>query len=732
MATKGKKSANLPAVPTGLGKPVRDFLISLKETVETMQGKRRNSRMNTVVTFADLANMGLKVSQKVGTDADYDFTRFLRSDNPPNPPRSLVVDQQIFAHRLTWTNPSDKDLSHVEIWCAVGSDSLSDAERIGIVTKPVVEFTHSGLNTRTSHYYWIRSFNWAGKYSTWEPKQGGYLVPASLDVARAESLHVLQDSITESQLYTNLNTRLNNIESNKAQIEVNETDISGVKAQYFIKTDVNGHIAGFGVANDGATSEAVFLVDKFAVVTPGQTPKVPFVIAPLNGVDTVGIDGNMVVDGSIAARTLDAEIITGAFLAASAQISLGLNGLLRMEEGAKLFAGAGNLLLNTDGNQTSLMIGQDGALDVNGNAAAGKDYMVLTNGDIQFYRWMANGHRMYKALKRWETGYADNGTWVNLPGYWVGPPQIQLSPRNLTCYKNSSPTDQALNMQVTAIEEYSDNQYRFKADARLIIAAGSQDYPVGYSASGSDSAGPTSNYATPANCTRVSARFKVSSVAPGATSVSYYYRTVSVSLLVNGAIVATTSVSIGATINEVSGIISSGAITAGSHNVALRAVSSTSGSTFNVGEVAYDYEDPSATKSYNLYVEEPVPLDIPVPVSPGADWVRYGDYDVSFTMIDKGLVRIGGNNPPYYTTSGSFTTDSLSSPTVRSAFLYQDGVTTWYGATLTSVTITAHYKKVQGSTGSSTTNLTFESATMDTGAVNELAAGTVNYIAIGE
>ncbi|WP_034633121.1 hypothetical protein, partial [Maridesulfovibrio bastinii] len=79
MASKGKKSANLPAVPAGVDKQTRDFLTALKETVETMQGKRRNSFMDSVVTFRDLQNMGLKVSNKVGTEADYDFTRFLRS-----------------------------------------------------------------------------------------------------------------------------------------------------------------------------------------------------------------------------------------------------------------------------------------------------------------------------------------------------------------------------------------------------------------------------------------------------------------------------------------------------------------------------------------------------------------------------------------------------------------------------------------------------------------------------
>ncbi|MBI9113143.1 hypothetical protein [Maridesulfovibrio ferrireducens] len=446
MATKGARSPNIPNVPAGLDKSTRDFLSALKETLETMQGKRRNSFSDSVVTFNDLQNLGFKVSQKVGTDADYDFSRSVRSGNPPNPPRDLKVDQQIFANKLTWVNPSDADLSHIEVWCSVGSSSLSDASRIGIATKPVVEFTHSGLNTRTDHYYWIRAIDWSNNYSIWEPRQGGFLAPASLGVALEEALHVLQDSITESQLYGDLNSRIDLIDGpdtlagsvaakvkleklervdadsalaqqvqtvqasadgnvaaiqieatarvdadsalaqqvqtvqasadgNVAAIQIEATARvdadSALAAEYFIKTDVNGHIAGFGVHNDGATSEAIFLVDKFAVVTPGSVPKVPFVVGEIDGNPTVGIDGDMIVDGSIAARMMDANIITGAFLSASAQIALGLNGLLRLEEGAKIFAGAGNFLLNTSGNETTIIMGDDGTVDAAGNIAPG-------------------------------------------------------------------------------------------------------------------------------------------------------------------------------------------------------------------------------------------------------------------------------------------------------------------------------------------------------------------------
>jgi hypothetical protein len=50
-----------------------------------------------------------------------------------------------------------------------------------------------------------------------------------------------------------------------------EGDVTNLYAEYMVKLDVNGYVSGFGLANDGATSEAAFLVDTFSIVSPGAT-----------------------------------------------------------------------------------------------------------------------------------------------------------------------------------------------------------------------------------------------------------------------------------------------------------------------------------------------------------------------------------------------------------------------------------------------------------------------------
>jgi hypothetical protein len=55
----------------------------------------------------------------------------------------------------------------------------------------------------------------------------------------------------------------------------------GITSQYMVKTDVNGHVAGFGLYNNGSFSDFQILANRFAVVDPANAGnvKVPFVVS---------------------------------------------------------------------------------------------------------------------------------------------------------------------------------------------------------------------------------------------------------------------------------------------------------------------------------------------------------------------------------------------------------------------------------------------------------------------
>jgi hypothetical protein len=72
-------------------------------------------------------------------------------------------------------------------------------------------------------------------------------------------------------------------------------------AQMMLKTDVNGHVVGIGLANDGVTGEVAILAPKFKVVNPDlpEESMQVFTVGTIGGQPTVGIDGALVLDGTL-------------------------------------------------------------------------------------------------------------------------------------------------------------------------------------------------------------------------------------------------------------------------------------------------------------------------------------------------------------------------------------------------------------------------------------------------
>jgi len=88
--------------------------------------------------------------------------------------------------------------------------------------------------------------------------------------ARATEDSALSESISSN--YTTQNGRV-------AAVEVKAESIDGVFAQYTVKLNVNNHVAGIGLMNDGNTSAFVVQADRFAVVSSSGTGyKAPFFV----------------------------------------------------------------------------------------------------------------------------------------------------------------------------------------------------------------------------------------------------------------------------------------------------------------------------------------------------------------------------------------------------------------------------------------------------------------------
>jgi predicted nucleic acid-binding Zn-ribbon protein len=118
---------------------------------------------------------------------------------------------------------------------------------------------------------------------------------------------------------TNLTTTVN---GHTSSISSNTSSINGVYANYAIKLDNNGYIAGFGlystVSNVGVTSYFNILADRFTVQLPGWNGIAPFTVGYVNGNPQVVIQGAYIADATIGNAAIGNAQITNAKIANAA------------------------------------------------------------------------------------------------------------------------------------------------------------------------------------------------------------------------------------------------------------------------------------------------------------------------------------------------------------------------------------------------------------------------------
>lgn len=115
---------------------------------------------------------------------------------------------------------------------------------------------------------------------------------------------------------TTLQTSVN---GNTASIQTHARSINGLEAQYTVKVDVNGKVAGYGLATTpkNGTPESKFIVnaDRFGVGAVGKADIFPFTVDTQK--NRVGVNGELVVNGKAIIDNLNAGAIHGDKIAAN-------------------------------------------------------------------------------------------------------------------------------------------------------------------------------------------------------------------------------------------------------------------------------------------------------------------------------------------------------------------------------------------------------------------------------
>lgn len=221
------------------------------------------------------------------------------------------------------------------------------------------------------------------------------------------TVQVVQTALTKAtgdikSLGERITTVQSKADGNTAAVQAHARSINGLEAQYTVKVDVNGKVAGYGLATTpkNGTPESKFIVnaDRFGVGSTGKADVFPFVVDTQK--NRVGVNGELVVNGKAIVDRLNAGDINGDKITAN---TLNANRLKAGSVTAREMA-AGSITadkLNVNNlsaisanmgniNGGSLNLG-NGRFSVDNNgrvsisAASGNVGLKMTNDKIQFF-----------------------------------------------------------------------------------------------------------------------------------------------------------------------------------------------------------------------------------------------------------------------------------------------------------------------------------------------------------
>ena len=132
------------------------------------------------------------------------------------------------------------------------------------------------------------------------------------------TVQVVQTTLTKAtgdikSLGERITTVQSTADGNKATVQAHSRSINGLEAQYTVKVDVNGKVAGYGLATTpkNGTPESKFIVnaDRFGVGATGKDDIFPFTVDTRQ--NRVGVNGELVVNGKAIVDRLNAGDIHG-------------------------------------------------------------------------------------------------------------------------------------------------------------------------------------------------------------------------------------------------------------------------------------------------------------------------------------------------------------------------------------------------------------------------------------
>jgi hypothetical protein len=340
-----RSNANVPA---GWSQQDRRFGESIKQNLDVLQGQR-GDKLDRAVTFRDLLDAGIVKLASGITNFNGDASSIaIVNEFPdlaiPPAPTNLQADGAFRNIILTWDLQLYRGHSAVQVWRHT-SDVISSATMVAQVSGFTGVYADP-VGSGKTFYYWVRAINnndVTGPYNSSTGVQGvtapdvdfllntlttavtsselasslstpiakidplvtftgysssysgGSLVTrlgavensAANGVSSAQfSAEVTTRASADSALAQSISTVSTTVGQNTAAVQATATSIDGLEAQYTVKIDINGAVAGYGLASTTTAagnnvSEFIVNADRFAIMRGGSnsTPaSVPFTV----------------------------------------------------------------------------------------------------------------------------------------------------------------------------------------------------------------------------------------------------------------------------------------------------------------------------------------------------------------------------------------------------------------------------------------------------------------------
>ncbi len=232
-------------------------------------------------------------------------------------------------------NPLEKGKTyHVRAagYDSFGKDGLKVSNSVSFTVYDVntTDLSESNLNKALRDKIALIDGNGAGsvndriKTANEDRKRDIQTLSARLDTAQQSvnetkaTVQVVQMTLTKAtgeikSLGERITTVQSTADGNKATVQTHARSINGLEAQYTVKVDVNGKVAGYGLATTpkNGTPESKFIVnaDRFGIGAPGKADVFPFTVDTRQ--NRVGVNGELVVNGKAIVDKLNAGDMHG-------------------------------------------------------------------------------------------------------------------------------------------------------------------------------------------------------------------------------------------------------------------------------------------------------------------------------------------------------------------------------------------------------------------------------------